>query len=288
MRDLNYQLKQLCLRNRDGSYATQMARERDLCLAALQLSEMGHRHMGVHSLKPKHIVNLVERWRTEGLSAGTIKNRMAHLRWWSEKIDKRSIVARDNSAYGIADRTYVTNVSKARELTHVQLAKVTDPHCALSLQLQAEFGLRLEESIKFVPAYADLGDTLVLKASWCKGGRSREIPVTTMEQRQLLDAVHAHCGGASLIPAGMRYVDQLNRFKYQCSKAGINHVHGHRHAYAQSRYLILTGWECPARGGPTSKDLTLVQKEVDRSVRLQISRELGHEREQVTAIYLGR
>jgi hypothetical protein len=32
IRDLNYELKHLCLRNRDGSYATQYARERILLL----------------------------------------------------------------------------------------------------------------------------------------------------------------------------------------------------------------------------------------------------------------
>lgn len=288
MRNLNFQVKQLCLRNPDGAYATRVARERALSLSAGQLHELGHHHMSVHSLKPKHIKGLVERWQTEGLSAGTIKNRMAHLRWWAEKIDKQSILARDNAYYGIADRVYVTNVSKASELVSEQLAKVTDNCCALSLQLQAEFGLRLEESIKFSPAYADHGDTLVLKASWCKGSRARENPITTMEQRQLLDAVHVQCGAGSLIPDGMSYVQQLNRFKYQCGKAGIDHVHGHRHAYAQRRYLALARWECPARGGPTSKNLTPLQKEVDQSVRLQISRELGHEREQITAIYLGR
>ena len=288
MRTLNYQIKQLCLRNRDGSYATQLARERDLSLSATQLLELGHRRMSVHSLKPKHVKGLVNRWQNEGLSAGTIKNRMAHLRWWSEKIDKRSVIANDNATYAIADRVYVTNASKARELQGEQLAKVTDPCTAFALQLQAAFGLRLEESIKFTPAYADQGKSLVLKASWCKGGRARQIPVTTAEQRQLLDAVRAYCGGASLIPREMRYVDQLHRFKYQCGKAGIDHVHGHRHAYAQQRYRVLAGWECPACGGPTSKALTELQKEIDRSARLQISSELGHEREQITAIYLGR
>ena len=34
MRDLNYELKQFCQRNRDGSYATQVARERILAEVA--------------------------------------------------------------------------------------------------------------------------------------------------------------------------------------------------------------------------------------------------------------
>lgn len=288
MRNLNYDLKQLCQRNRDGSYTTQDARERGLSLIAAQLYGMGYLHMTVHSLKPKHVTSLVELWHRDGKEPGTMKNLMSFVRWWAEKIGKPSIVARSNAAYGIAERSYVSNISKGRLLTTAELDKVTDPYTSLSLQLQAAFGLRREESIKFIAAYADHGDTLVLKGSWCKGGREREIPITTEGQRHLLDAVHAQCGQGSLIPAQMSYIEQLERFKYQCGKAGIDNVHGHRHAYAQLRYLLLAGWECPACGGPTSKHLTPLQKEVDQSVRLQISRELGHEREQITAVYLGR
>jgi hypothetical protein len=92
----------------------------------------------------------------------------------------------------------------------------------------------------------------------------------------------------SLIPEGMRYKDQMERFKAQCAMAGIGHVHGQRHRFAQERYEALTGWKAPACGGPTSKQLTPGQKARDRAVRLLISKELGHEREQITARYLGR
>jgi len=288
MRDLNFELKRMCQRNRDGSFATQAERERALTLFANQLHELGFKGMTATSLKPKHVEALVARWKAENLSSGTIKNRMSHLRWWAEKIGKASIIARDNTAYGIADRTYVTNVSKALTVQDGQLAKITDTNSALSLRLQAAFGLRRAESIKFTASYADRGDRLVLKASWCKGGKEREVPVRTVEQRALLDTVRAHAGKGSLIPADKTYKQQLDRFKHQCAKAGIHNVHGLRHAYAQARYQALTGWPSPAQGGPSSRQLTDAQKLRDREVRLQISQELGHEREQVTAIYLGR
>jgi len=80
MRNLNFELKQLCQRNRDGSYATQRDRERVLDLVADQLQELGCRSMAAANLKPKHVVRLVEHWRAEGLAVGTIKNRMAELR----------------------------------------------------------------------------------------------------------------------------------------------------------------------------------------------------------------
>ena len=37
---------------------------------------MGFRRMEAASLKPKHVEALVERWKAESLSAGTIKSRM--------------------------------------------------------------------------------------------------------------------------------------------------------------------------------------------------------------------
>jgi hypothetical protein len=65
-------------------------------------------------------------------------------------------------------------------------------------------------------------------------------------------------------------------------------VHGLRHRYAQTRYFEKTGWPCPARGGPTAKQLSPEDRSVDQRARLKISAELGHGRGQVTAIYLGR
>jgi hypothetical protein len=68
----------------------------------------------------------------------------------------------------------------------------------------------------------------------------------------------------------------------------MSKCHGLRHGYAQRRYQELTGWKSPAAGGPKSAELTPGQKEKDLEARLMISRELGHEREQITAVYLGR
>jgi hypothetical protein len=75
--------------------------------------------------------------------------------------------------------------------------------------------------------------------------------------------------------------------KAECQRVGLNRNHGLRHRYAQTRYLEKTGWHCPARGGPTKKQLTPEQRSIDQRVRLEISLELGHGRGQVTAAYLG-
>ena len=288
MRNLNHDFKNLVRRNRDGSFATQHDREVILNLIANQLHEGGFRHLRATGVRSKHIEYLVQRWHKEGIGTGTFKNRMSDLRWLAEKIGKQNIVARENAAYGIANRRHVTNESKARVLEVARLDAVTDPYTVLSLRLQEAFGLRREESIKLQPVWADRGEVLRLKASWTKGGKEREVPILTDAQRAVLDDAKQLVGSASLIPEGMSYRDQLNRFKAQTAKAGIDRVHGLRHQYAQRRYQQLTGWKPPAAGGPTSKQLSAGQKTLDREARLVVSRELGHEREQITSVYLGR
>jgi site-specific recombinase XerC len=114
MQDLNHQLKQLCHRNRDGSFATQADRERLLTLCANDLTARGFQHLHADSLKPKHVAALLGKWKQDGVSTGTIKNRMSALRWWAEKVGKENVIARSNGECGIAERVFVTNVSKAK------------------------------------------------------------------------------------------------------------------------------------------------------------------------------
>ena len=286
MDDLTYTLRQLCLRNRDGSHATQADRQRSLTLAARQLREAGFRQMRATSLKGKHVGALLQRWQAEGLSAGTIKNRMAHLRWWAEKVGKAGILPADNTKLGIPERHHVPHENKAKELDD-KLDRITDPHVRMSLRLQAAFGLRREEAIKFQPRYADRGDHIAIKGSWAKGGRDRTVPITTPEQRTVLDEAHRLTGLGSLIPANKTYIQQRHVYDGQCKAAGLSNMHGLRHRYAQMRYEVLTGWKAPAAGGLSTVQLDSSQRLLDQQARQQISRELGHERATITAIYLG-
>ena len=186
MKNLNHQLMKLCRQNRDGSFSTQATRSRILDLSANQLHALGYRHMQATSLKPKHVEALIAHWREQGASTGTLKNRLSALRWWAQKVNRESIIARDNTAYGIGSRTYVAEQSKAQALDQGKLAKIEDAHVRMSVRLQAAFGLRREEAIKFQPVYAMQGDHIQLKSSWTKGGRPRTVPITNDDQRRVL------------------------------------------------------------------------------------------------------
>jgi hypothetical protein len=286
MDDLSYTLRQLCLRNRDGGFATQADRQRSLTLAARQLREAGFRQMRATSLKGRHVDVLLQRWKAEGLSTGTLKNRLAHLRWWAEKVGKAGILPADNMKLGIPDRHTVTQENKAKDLGS-ELDRITDPYVRMSLKLQAAFGVRREESIKFRPSVADQGDHLAIQSSWAKGGRDRTIPITTLEQRAVIDEAARLASAGSLIPADKSYIQQRQIYDGQCKRAGLSNMHGLRHRYAQGRYEALTGWTSPKAGGPKANQLVSFQRQSDRDARQQISRELGHERIAVTAVYLG-
>ena len=142
--------------------------------------------------------------------------------------------------------------------------------------------------MKIQPKVADQGDHLFLKGSWTKGGRERIVPIRTEAQREVLNRAHCLAGRGSLIPCSRNYVHQMRVYEGNTRRAGLHHMHGLRHAYAQHRYEELTGWFCPAAGGPVARDLTPEQRERDREARLIISRELGHDREQLTVAYLSR
>ena len=243
--------------------------------------------MRAKSLKPKHVEALVSLWKEQGLSVGTLKNYMAALRRWATKIGKPDIVPKDNAAFDIGKRSQVAEESKAWELKEEHLARVSNEYIRLSLRLQAAFGLRREEAIKFRPSYAIKDDHIKLKANWTKGGRARIVPIMNEEQRQLLEEVRKLAKGGALIPSHKNYVKQLHRYERQVRDAGIKNPHGLRHNYAQRRYEEETGWKAPVAGGPASKSLTNDQRARDKGARMTISRELGHDRILITGDYLG-
>ncbi|MFZ7286269.1 phage integrase N-terminal domain-containing protein [Avibacterium gallinarum] len=293
MRDLVYSVSVLCKHNKDGSFGTAAERHKSLKAAMQAISDAGYGIRDVKQLKGKHIRFLVEKWKSDpNLSIGTIKNRMSHLRWLSERIGNPRIVERSNSSYDIENRKYVDNyTNKAKNLSMERLGALTDDFVRYSLLLQQEFGLRREESIKFQPKFADRGTEICLKGSWCKGGRERTIPITSQSQRNLLDEIHAFCqqqGTKSLIPAHKNYEQQMRTYEYQTTKVGELKNHGLRHAYAQRRYETLSGLSSPKNGGKTSRKLSEGERQRNLESRLQVSSELGHNREEITAVYLGR
>lgn len=280
-------LIRMCKHNRDGAISTQKNRKAGLKAIAHELTTLGFDLPSASSLKPKHTLALTEHWKSNDLSKATIRNRLSWLRWWAQKINKAPAVERSNASYN-AERSSIAQTDRAFTLDQRTLNRVPCKYIKASLMLQATFGLRREEALKFQPEIAIRKNHIVLASSWTKGGRARTIPITDPLQRKVLQAISKMVRKGSLIPPDKSYVQHLKSYEYQTARAGLRNTHGLRHAYAQKRYRELTNMVCPLAGGKNRRTMTKVEQVLDRQARLQISRELGHGRLAITDIYLGK
>ena len=273
--------------NKDGSYRTQNDRSKSLIEIAKQLYQDGYQLEHIRQLKPKHVWHLVEAWKAgTTVGSGSMKNRMSHIRWLMQKIGKENSIPGSNDHFGIPKRQYVTGKDKSRQLTEGDLDKIKSERTRLILKSQELFGLRLEESLKLQPFICDLGQQLhVFKT---KGGRERYIPIRNQAQRQWLDdaKVFVKNQEASLIPPEVSYIRYRRRVEKRFQRADINKVHGHRHLFAHRVFEELTGFPCPAKGGPKASEMTKEQRELDKKARILLSHLLGHSRRYISSVYL--
>ena len=286
MHKLNWDLLQLQKGSRDGSHGTRRERSYALAQMANTLHEEGYRGLRARNLKGRHVEALVREWFRRGLSHATMKNRLAHVRWWAHKVGKPNVV-KSNAGYGLRQRSQVSDGTRRRDLDAEKLARVKDAHVRMALRLQAAFGLRREEAIKFRPRYADRGDHITVKASTAKGGRPRDVPVLNDEQRTVLNEARTLAGGGAMIAPERNYAEQKRVYMDQTKAAGLDHMHGLRHAFALDRYEDLTGWKAPAAGGPPRHALKAEKVRLDTAARLTIAAELGHSRLEIARQYLG-
>lgn len=160
---------------------------------------------------------------------------------------------------------------------------------AAVVMLASGFGLRSKEAAMLDTAKAlreaDQGGQFNLAAG-TKGGRRRVVHARHPYQIQLLKEVaEIQGGGRSIIPLELdwrrfRDVELLNA-RPVLKTHGVRHFHDLRAAYACRRYQELTGYAAPVIIGKIS------DKALDRAARLIISQELGHNRIEVSAAYVG-
>ena len=294
MLQLEFELKRMCREHRVDGRTTQSDRMELAATIARDLDTSGYHKFSrqkscSRKLKDKHVRGLVQHWTGKGLSPGTINNRLAFLRHVCDWTGRSGVMSKRNADYHDGKRVREATVSKAAYVGRGILSRVRNRYAQASLRLQVVFGLRRKEALMIQPAWADRGNRIVLHNSWTKGGRQREIPITTPVQRQALDHAKAVAGNGSLIPASLSYKGYRDGlWQNACRSIGLTGTHGFRHAYAQDRYEALAGFPCPVRGGPKRDGMTAEQLQLDEWARSRVSSELGHGRLRVTNWYLGK
>jgi site-specific recombinase XerC len=235
---------------------TRYAREQAYVRLARFLWERGFQIHTVRQLKRKHIAEWVNDMAARGCSKRTIANNLAHARTALEGIDRRPFADKvSNTALGIAGASRAgTKRSMLRdefEAYRIAIAAI-DPGIALALELQFEFGLRAEESVRCVSSLADwerallnpIGDGFITVIHGTKGGKTRRSP--PLDRKRAANTVRR------AIDLAMAYGDKLvrkpsleqamTRYHYVVAKVGMTGEkapHSLRYAYATGHLQLL-------------------------------------------------
>ena len=195
-------------------------------------------------------------------------------------IDQRSAIRED--APGALDRSaYGRAIEAVREQMGGRAAAV--------VELARELGLRSKEA-SLLDARAALAEAsargTVTVTEGSKGGREREVPITSPGQVQALErAAQAQGDARAVMPPNENWQSwregQLRDAREIVQEHTGGGLHDLRAAYACERYEALTGHSAPCAGGE------IQDRAADQAARLEISAELGHGRAEVAAEYLG-
>lgn len=207
-------------------------------------------------------------------------------RWKSVSPTKDgSIGARDNVRTAVPEGLDRSTVSTATDA----MRRSGNERGAAVVELARELGLRAKEA-SLIDARSALQQAnengRVTLAAGTKGGRARDVPLSSVSQLDALGRAAAAQGEArSLVPPEQSWAQWreggLREARQTLQAQGISRIHELRSAYAFERYRQHTRGHKPRLAGGQAS------KAVDRAARLTIARELGHSRVSITVSYLG-
>lgn len=243
----------------------------------------------------KHLAIIIQGWEAKGLSSSTITNRYTVLKRIYLMMGKdqppelRSILANPS----IATRRQTATHSLDWEAhgispeTVINMIEAEDPRVATTLKLCFYFGLRLKEAVSFTPL-TNISNGVILINKGAKGGRARIVPIETDIQRKVLEEACLNAnprtgflGRSKQLDENMNHVYSVVRaYGITKNESGVS-IHGLRHSYLNGVYEAICGVKSPINGGP------VVNKDLDRKARLEVSRRAGHSRPRIASAYIG-
>ncbi len=280
---LEAQLNKLARHNRQGSYRTKeryyMAMKR-FCRFLAEAYSL----QKLSNFSGKHLVAYVLWMQEKELSASTIKTDLAAIRFFHDKISNPKYKLPSNAELGVElerrrfgdiDRTW--SVAEFNRL----LGKALDREdYILAFYLARYAGLRIHECFRIDTAIARQAireGAITIKG---KGGKIRTVPINQQIISSLEKCLNSTSPGSKLlVPDNLptdRAINQLQQFILSHREAVQDPdsnrpltFHGLRHTYAAEKYSQL-----------------IAEGVSELDAHLTVSRLLGHERADVTNIYL--
>ena len=280
------QLDKLAKHNRQGSYQTRLRYYEAMKRFCRFLAEVFHLQK-LANISGKHLVSYVNYLQDNDKSASTIKTDLAAIRFFHDLIpDAKYRLPRNDELgvelerrrFGGVDRVW-SNTEFNRIIGKAMSENRDDIACALYLARFA--GLRIHEVCRIDTATAEKAlreGAVTIKG---KGGKVRTVPIederVSIGLRLMLNRTER--GHKLFVPDGIptdRTINNIQLFIIRhrdaiAEEGRESHLtfHGLRHSYAADKYKSLV------EGGMSELD-----------AHFTVSRLLGHERSDVTNIYL--
>lgn len=249
------------------------------------------------NLSDKHLVAYAKHLRTQGCTDKYIKNELSGLRYihsiTPHTRHELGYSAKINKEAGLESTPNYRASQKNQAWTREEVDKFAAeaqangrPKLAKMIKITHETGTRLEEVTTLRRGQVeDALRTGKLHLVNTKGGRPRDVPLSSEARRLLADSIQSVPRGAYVfVPPDI----PIHKFKSQCqdyihryrdkiqdparskdpSRSEL-HFHGIRHAYAQEKYRSLRE-----------------QGLDDHEAREKLAEMLGHGREEITYVYV--
>lgn len=284
-RTLLIQLDKLARHNRQGSFRTKDRYYEAFKRFCAFLADH-YQLQKLENISGKHLVAYVLYMQDHGKSASTVKTDLSAIRFFHDKMSDPKYRLPDNSELGVAlQRRLFGEVDRSWSMAefHRALAFVQEQRhfdWVLALYLARYAGLRIHECFRIDTAIAENAlreGTITVKG---KGGKIRTVPIEEHIRYALQEQLsQTERGHKLLVPDNMptdRAINRLQFFLYNIREEirapGDPQpltFHGLRHSYAADTYSRLI-----------SKGMSALD------AHFEVSRLLGHERADVTNIYL--
>ena len=278
------QLDRVARHNRQGSILTKRRYYEAVKRFCAYLADE-YRLQKLSNVNGKHLVNYVIYMQDVGKSASTIKTDLAAIRFFHDKMDAKYRLP-DNDELGVTlerrrfgqfDRTW-----SDAEFNHILGKALAGDRYdyILAMYLARYAGLRVHECFRIDTAIAEealRNNAITIKG---KGGKVRTVPINeqiAIAMKKQLDRTKR--GHKLLVPDDMHTDRAINRLQLfiMANREAIKDpnadvsltFHGLRHTYAAEKYQELIN------GGTNALE-----------AHFTVSRLLGHERADVTNVYL--
>lgn len=281
--NLKNQIDKIHRHNRQGSYETRrryyQANDRFCRFLA---TEFGVQKF--ENISNKHLDAYIFNMQERNLAPATIKNELASIRFFHDKCTNPRYTLKENDAFNLKKRQFGGVDRSWSDGEYKTFLELCNKYNRLDIQCVAvlgrETGLRLHEAMRLDRNAANkaiMSGKLVVKG---KGGKVREVPINNNVKNYLNNYIDNYNPSNKLFVEEFEKthlkIKQVQNFivrhrdKFQEADREVNRTfHGLRHSYAQERYTEF-------------KVAGLNEYEARKGV----SELLGHERDEVTRIYL--